>query len=120
MRIWKERNEEFEGGTKPRTTILSANRAAFVHVPPVYWEFVGDVGYGEFVGLRFYEGVTALADLGLSEAPATFAAFADDMAGTYYGFLDGGADVCALDSHGWICDPLGQDLEAFLAELLEE
>jgi hypothetical protein len=117
MRIWKKHSDLFENGTPARPAIIAADAAAHPHVPIEYWEFLQDVGIGELVGLSFYEGVVVLGQLGLTEAPTDFLAFADDMAGAFYGFLEKGREVVVLDSHGWLQDPLGQTFEEFLADM---
>ncbi len=71
-------------------------------VPTGYWEFIQNVGYREFVGLRFYEGVVTLGQLGLTEAPSDFLAFSGDMAGGFYGFVAGSYEVVALETTGWV------------------
>jgi hypothetical protein len=113
MRIWKKHSDRFENGSTARPAIV----AAHPHVPREYWEFLQDVGIGEFVGLCFYEGVVLLGELGLTEAPTDYLAFADDMAGAFYGFSGEGHEVVALDSHGWVLDPLAQSFEQFLADM---
>lgn len=117
MRVWEKHSHLFESGATVRPAISAANVAAHPDVPGEYREFSRDVGRGVFVGLQFYEGVVVLGALGLTEAPTDFLAFADDMNGTYYGFLESRSEVVALDSHGWVLEPLGQSFEAFLADI---
>lgn len=37
--------------------------------------------------------------------------------GAFYGFSGEGHEVVALDSHGWVLDPLAQSFEEFLADM---
>jgi len=116
MRVWNKHALHFENGVAARQAITDLNIAAHPSVPAEYWAFLREVGRGHFVGLQFYEGVMRLSEQGLTDAPTNFLAFADDMAGAYYGFLVPGDEVVVVDSHGWVPSALGQSFEAFLAD----
>lgn len=119
MHAWQKYPELFRHSTSSRSRLLSDARAQFPWVPDDYWEFVEKVGYGQMVGLVFYEGPVQLRDLGLTDAPQDYAAVADDMAGGFYGFVSERNGVVALETTGWVQDPLDQTFDDFLTELAE-
>ena len=99
---------------QPRVGVVEHVRTLHSWVPGAYWAFLAQVGYGQLAGLCFYEGVTQLQPLGLREGPADFVAFADDMSGCFYGFLEDKPNVVTLDSCGWEVDDTGQVFDVFL------
>jgi hypothetical protein len=120
MHAWQKYPELFRHSKSASPRLLSDARAEFPWVPGDYWAFVENVGYGQMVGLVFYEGPVQLGDLGLTDAPHDYAAVADDMSGGYYGFVSETKGVVALETTGWVQDLLGQTFDDFLTELAEE
>lgn len=80
----------------PRPHVIQAARQRWHQLPDAYWTFLA-AGFGERLGLLFYEGPTAMASF-VARAPTRLVAFADDFAGAQVCFDKGsGAQVFTFD-----------------------